>query len=51
MRFRRYGVTVTDNWTSMRTFFTYEKACMYAYQWGIHAHVYHWRKGKWVSVI
>lgn len=47
MRFRRYCVTVNDNWTPMRYFWTLEGAKTFYRPRRSHANVFQWRDGAW----
>jgi len=46
-RLRRYAVTVMDNWTPMRTFWTLAAARRFAARHAACAHLFHWRGGGW----
>lgn len=47
MRFRKYAVTVMDNWTPMRMFWTYRGARnFFNHHWQI-AHLFTWWDGSW----
>ena len=47
MKLRRYCVTVTDNWTPTRLFWTKTGALMWLARFPAGAHVYTWAKGEW----
>lgn len=47
--FKRYAVTVMDNWTPMRTFWTLAGAREFAKQHYGYSYVYAWRDGRWVN--
>ncbi len=42
MKLRRYCVTVMDNWSSTRRFWTRDAALAYRDKIGEHAHAYRW---------
>jgi len=48
VRLRKYAVTVMDNWTAMRTFWTYEGARKFWLAHSAVAYLYRWSDGKWV---
>lgn len=52
MRFKRYCVTVMDNWTPMRTFWTFGGAVRFAAQHlsAAHLHIWHSESGTWQEV-
>jgi hypothetical protein len=47
MRLRRYCVTVSDNWTPMRTFFTLGGAKRFYLPRREYSNVFHWWGGEW----
>ena len=47
MRFRRYCVTVMDNWTPLREFWTLEGAKEFYRQHRACANVFKWEDGFW----
>lgn len=47
MRLRRYAVTVMDNWTPMRTFWTWSGARRFYYEHHASANFYEWHGGEW----
>lgn len=51
MRFRKYCVTVMDNWTPLRHFWTLEGATKWRDSIGPHAHLYKWHANikKWLE--
>ena len=48
--FRRYCVTVMDNWTPMRVFWTYAGAAKFRHEHSECAYLYHWQHNRWVLV-
>ena len=50
MRLRKYCVTVTDNWTPTRDFFTLGSALRYAVEHDVAAHLFIWRKCQWNEI-
>jgi hypothetical protein len=51
MRLKRYCVTVMDNWTPMRAFWTYDAAKKFRDENLASAHLHQWFGGRWVEVI
>lgn len=47
MKFRRYCVTVMDNWTPLRTFWTFGGALRFANRHMGAAHLHIWHSGGW----
>lgn len=47
MRLKRYAVTVMDNWTPMRVFWTLEGAKKFYRQHREGANVFVWNDGSW----
>jgi hypothetical protein len=50
-RFKRYCVTVVDNWTSLRLFWTLAGAHKFYCRHESCANVYKWIDGKWQLII
>lgn len=48
MRLRRYAVTVMDNWTPMRLFWTLRGAENFHRKHSACAYLYIWKDGGWV---
>jgi hypothetical protein len=51
MRFKHYCVTVMDNWTPLRFFWTFGGAIKFRNDHIGCAHLHHWTSGQWVEVI
>ena len=51
MRFRRYCVTVMDNWTPLRDFWTLAGAMKFRNEHLGCAHLHQWFSGRWVEVL
>lgn len=50
MKLRRYCVTVMDNWTPARVFWTYANAVtFYRLHQGC-ANLFHWERGGWQKI-
>jgi hypothetical protein len=47
MKLRRYAVTVMDNWTPMRTFWTRRRATRWRDRFHGHAYLYIWINDGW----
>ncbi len=50
MQLRRYAVTVIDNWTPMRLFWTRDRAELFWLEHKGYAHLYRWSDGRWETV-
>jgi hypothetical protein len=51
MILRRFCVTVMDNWTAMRRFFTLYGAQRWRAKVGMNAHLYEWTGVQWLERI
>lgn len=51
MKLRRYAVTVMDNWTPMREFWTYEGAVKFYKKHRDCSYIYQWDDGYWIEVL
>ena len=51
MKIKRYCVTVMDNWTPMRDFWTYKGALAFRNEHLACAHLHQWFNDRWVEVI
>jgi hypothetical protein len=49
MRFKKWCVTVMDNWTPARTFWTHRGASRFFLQHGNAAHLFLWKEGRWIE--
>lgn len=49
-KLRRYAVTVMDNWTPMREFWTFEGAKKFHQSHSSCAHLYQWHDGEWIEM-
>jgi hypothetical protein len=50
MKFRRYCVTVMDNWTPMQVFWTFKGARKFYESHRTCANVFKWKYGKWCMI-
>lgn len=50
VKLRRYAVTVMDNWTPMRVFWTLRGATTFAAGHPGYAHIFRWSGGAWQRV-
>lgn len=51
MQLRKYAVTVMDNWTPMRLFWTLDGAIKFANKTGRdYSHIFVWRKTRWIDI-
>jgi hypothetical protein len=50
MKLRRYAVTVMDNWTPMRTFWTLDGAFRWYNEFISGAHLHFWYGGRWREI-
>lgn len=51
MKLKRYCVTVMDNWTPTREFWTYDGAKKFRNEHLAGAHMHQWFGGRWVEVL
>jgi hypothetical protein len=51
MRLKKYCVTVMDNWTPMRDFWTYDGAKKFRDENLGAAHLHQWFGGRWVEIL
>lgn len=50
MKLRRYCVTVMDNWTPMREFWTLTGALTWRASFVGGAYLYKWQNGRWCEI-
>jgi len=53
MKLRRYCVTIMDNWTPIRTFWTFKGAMKFyhKHRYGAYTSLYKWIGDKWVALL
>lgn len=51
MKLRKYCVTVMDNWTPIRKFWTYNSALIFRNEHLHCAHLHQWFNGRWTEVL
>lgn len=51
MKLKKYCVTVMDNWTPTREFWTYKGALEFRNEHLASAHLHQWFNGRWIEII
>lgn len=51
MKLKHYCVTVMDNWTPTREFWTYKGALAFRNEHASCAHLHQWFSGEWVEIL
>lgn len=50
MKLKRFAVTVMDNWTPMREFWTFDGAYRWYWEFTSGAHLFWWRGNRWAEI-